>query len=634
MMLAFRMSGKLTVIVGGGRLAASRALHALEADSRVIVLCRGGIEGGECCDELRWRAENGEVEVRDFAIICDIGVEDAHLERFLAQSFPVSLVCVTDTLICGKTASPRSSRRSRASASAIHRVCRTLNIPVNVADMPDLCDFTFCATHRFYHQETSGSGNSKDATPLQIGLTTNGEGCRLAGRLKREIVAKVPREAGSAVENVGRLRALAKAQWSSKLEDLPGDNHFADAEVSDEMLVPSPNGVVRQRGELEHESDEDAAQRRMKWVAQISEFWSLDRLASLSEKDMVQMLYDALSSSRDTTDDHADPFLTSAHDLRLQRIHPPLPALGQIFLVGSGPGHPALLTVAARALLTSSSTHLILTDKLVPAGVLDLIPKHIEVRVARKFPGNAEGAQSELMEMAVSAASAGKNVVRLKQGDPMVYGRAGEEILYFRARGFSTHVIPGISAAFAAPLCAGIPVTQRGVAEGVVVCTGVGRGGKGVKLPGYERGRTVVILMGVARLAAVIHSMLSVNGGERGRDGTAYPSYLPVSIIERASMPDQRVISSTLLNIVDALENSGEQRPPGLMVVGWAVSALWANGEVDVLRTSDQPNNTEAEEDGGRIDRWLDGEKWRVQEGFGEFLGVLDMLSPSLPSES
>ncbi len=124
MMLAFRMSGKLTVIVGAGRLAASRALHALEADSRVVILCRGGVNGGSCCDELRWRAEIGEVDVKDLADICNghgtseggpLAEENevTGIERFLAQSLPVSLVCVTDTLICGKATTASSTRRSR-----------------------------------------------------------------------------------------------------------------------------------------------------------------------------------------------------------------------------------------------------------------------------------------------------------------------------------------------------------------------------------------------------------------------------------------------------------------------------------------------------------------------------------------
>ncbi|KLO19097.1 tetrapyrrole methylase [Schizopora paradoxa] len=612
MMLAFRMSDKLTVIIGAGRLAASRAFHALEADSRVIILCRGGVDGDACCDELRWRARNGEVEVREL----DGGLSDEDeagvIEKFLAQHQPISFVCVTDTLVCGNF----TTRRSRASAKAIHQACQRMNIPVNVSDMPDLCDFTFCATHRFRHHENTSDGGKASASPLQIAVTTNGEGCRLAGRLKRELVAKMPNEVGLAVENVGRLRALAKARWNSRADESRADFDLIESELNDEMLVPSPNGAVRQRGVAGYfESDEESARRRLKWVAQISEFWSIERLAELTEVKITHLLEDALVSPDVTNDGGVTS--TSQHGLTIRRTESQS-TLGKVFLVGSGTGHPSFLTVAAHKLLTSKSTDLILTDKLVPAGVLNLIPRDKEVRVARKFPGNAEGAQTELMEMAVAAAREGKNVVRLKQGDPMVYGRAGEEILYFRSQGITTHVIPGLSAAFAAPLCAGIPVTQRGVAEGVVVCTGVGRGGKGVRLPGYDRARTVVILMGVARLAAVVQAMISGDGGERGRDGAAYPPYTPIAIIERASMPDQRVVSSTLENVAEALESTGEQRPPGLMVVGWAVSSLCEHGEIDVLPTVDQTIDaqTEIEGDKARITRWLKGGKWRVSEGF------------------
>lgn len=192
-----------------------------------------------------------------------------------------------------------------------------------------------------------------------------------------------------------------------------------------------------------------------------------------------------------------------------------------------------------------------------------------------------------------------------------MYGRAGEEVLYFRSHGFEPVVIPGVSSALAAPTFAGIPVTQRGVAESFIVCTGVGRKGKDVQLPGYERGRTLVILMGVARLPQVIDALLDFEESHR-RAGTAYPSYTPIALIERASMPDQRVISSTLGDIVRALENVGEQRPPGLLVVGWAVLALWGTGDVDVLDDAAHIN------DGTRIAKWLGGDGWRVKEGIAD----------------
>lgn len=203
--------------------------------------------------------------------------------------------------------------------------------------------------------------------------------------------------------------------------------------------------------------------------------------------------------------------------------------------------------------------------------------------------------------------------MKLKQGDPTVYGRAGEEVLYFRERGFEPAVVPGVTSALAAPTAAGIPVTQRGAADSFVVCTGVGRGGAGVRLPGYQRGRTLVVLMGVARLPAVLDALLSrdVDAGGR-REGAAYPAHLPIAIVERGTMPDQRVVYSTLHDIATALESSGEQRPPGMMVIGWSVLSLWAKGDMSVLDDGAEKADEE------RVHRWLDGKAWRVTEGLDE----------------
>ena len=199
----------------------------------------------------------------------------------------------------------------------------------------------------------------------------------------------------------------------------------------------------------------------------------------------------------------------------------------------------------------------------------------------------------------------------MKQGDPTVFARLGEEILYFRSNGFEPTVIPGVSSALAAPTFAGIPLTQRGVAESFVVCTGVGRKGKEVSLPGYERSRTLVILMGVARIKEIVKALIDVSPDQNRRDGVAYPQILPISIIERGSMTDQRVIFSTLKDIVRALECNGEQRPPGMMVIGWAVLSLWKEGDVSVLESGAES------QDQDRIRTWLRGADsgWRVQEG-------------------
>ncbi|KAJ7053911.1 uroporphyrin-III C-methyltransferase [Mycena amicta] len=558
LLLSFRLQSRTTLIIGSGPLAASRAFAALEADSTVVVLANGGVE--TACAELRWRAEQGQVQLVDYE-------GETGLESYLTDE--IRLVCVTDTILSTDRERPR---RSRDSAASIYRLCRARGIPVNTTDMPDLCDFTFCATHRF----TSSGSETRSA--LQIGVTTNGRGCRLASRVKREVVGLLPKEIGVAVEKVGIMRGLV----------LPADEETYDA---------TPNTPVPARSTKTAETDAEAATRRMKWVAQVSEYWPIARLASMNEQEMRDVLAGGFSSSSPSSTSTEQ----TVHNLGLS---PPRSPTGRIFLIGSGPGHPSLLTVAAHTLLTTLPD-LVLSDKLVPAAVLALIPPSVQVRIARKFPGNADGAQTEMMEAAVDAAKRGLTVVRLKQGDPVLYGRAGEEIVYFRAHGFEPVVVPGVSSALAGPTFAGIPVTQRGVADALSVCTGVGRGGKAGTIPGYVRGTTVVVLMGVARLASIVEGMLTASESR-----CLYPAHTPIAIVERASMPDQRVLVSTLQNVVAALESLGEQRPPGIMVVGWAVLAMWGVGDDTVL------DDAAEGEDEGRVKKWLGEEVgWRVVEG-------------------
>lgn len=390
-MLAFHP--RTVLIIGSNKLAATRAFSTLETGSAVTVIAKGGEQ--ESCEELQYRAKSKEVEIIGYDEVAGPSglYEDRDLLAIQAylDSHSVSLVCVTDTLLDTAT----SQRRSRTSASRIYRICRERNIPVNISDMPELCDFTFCATHRFSVPETA------EATPLQIGVTTNGQGCRLAGRLRREIVSKLHAESGTAVKKLGQLRRLAKE--SSEVEEVAG-------ELNDEMIVSSPNRPVQQRSLRTTETDEEGARRRMKWVSQISEYWSIPRLAQLSSSEMSSILSGELPSDV-LGSPQPIPSVASQHSLDITRPSTS-EKQGRVFLVGSGPGHPSLLTLAAHAALTREAD-LVLTDKLVPEGVLELIPKHIELRVARKFPGNAEAAQQEMMDMALKAARDGKTVVRV-----------------------------------------------------------------------------------------------------------------------------------------------------------------------------------------------------------------------------
>jgi uroporphyrin-III C-methyltransferase len=393
LLLAFHArSQTAALILGGDQLAATRALSALEANYEVVVMTPGG--RASVCEELAWRADRAQLTVvnsesdnlhqGDLTNTPMTSEEyDAHeLGNYLDAHLSVRLVFVTDTVLGGGTSTPR---RSRTSAEKLYSMCRARRVPVNITDMPDLCDFTLPSAHR-----VSG-------TPLQLAITTNGQGCRLGARIRRELVARLPHDAGTAVMRIGELRHLARAE----------------GEADDEHHTPTPNRPVSQRNLTGEETDAERSARRMRWVAQISEYWSYSRLSNLTKEEMVNVLSgDRLGVPLEPT--RRDGGKSSRHGLHIA----PSSRGGTIFLVGSGPGHPGLLTVATHEILTKQA-NLVLSDKLVPEGVLDIVPKSVEVRIARKFPGNAEGAQQEMMEAAVDAANRGLTVVRVRCQAPL-----------------------------------------------------------------------------------------------------------------------------------------------------------------------------------------------------------------------
>lgn len=332
------------------------------------------------------------------------------------------------------------------------------------------------------------------------------------------------------------------------------------------------------------EADLDAAKnRRMRWLSQICEYWPLKRLAAITDDDVANIL-------RSYED------LGPANSIGKSEPANSIASRGRIILAGSGPGHPDMLTRATHKAIQCAD--LILADKLVPAGVLDLIPRRTPVHIARKFPGNADAAQNELQELAIAGVREGKTVLRLKQGDPYIYGRGGEEVEYFRQHGLGDKVVvlPGVTSALSAPLFAAIPPTQRDVADQVLVCTGTGKKGKAPTPPEYVASRTVVFLMALHRIGGLVEELttyletetaaLKEEREERGVEvvnanananttprRALWPRNTPCAVIERASCPDQRVIRTTLDRVVEAIEQEGS-RPPGLLVVGRACEFL------------------------------------------------------------
>lgn len=236
------------------------------------------------------------------------------------------------------------------------------------------------------------------------------------------------------------------------------------------------------------------------------------------------------------------------------------PPRGSVALVGSGPGDPDLLTLQAHKLLKGAS--LVVADRLVSKEILDLID--CELKVANKRPGCAEVAQAELNRWVVEAVQAGETVVRLKIGDPLLFGRGAEEILEYKKHGIEATVCPGLSSAYTAPLYARIPITHRGVANQVVICTGYGRDASVVDAPEYRKEQTVVLLMAVGRIADIAQAMIAQHH---------YPPATPVAIIERATTPQQRVLYGQLHDI-GAVAVAQNAQPPATIVVGNVVSVL------------------------------------------------------------
>ncbi|CAJ0625781.1 23351_t:CDS:2 [Entrophospora sp. SA101] len=235
---------------------------------------------------------------------------------------------------------------------------------------------------------------------------------------------------------------------------------------------------------------------------------------------------------------------------------------GRIQLVGAGPGNPHLLTQAACNAIQEAD--LVLADKLIPEEVLKLVPSDTELIVAtRKFCANADAIQEEINQTILQALNNGRHVVRLKQ-DPFLFGRGGEEFLFFKSHGYIPNVIPGISSCLSAPLYANIPVTHRGVASQLLICTGTGRKNSLPDIPIYNSCRTTVFLMAIHRIKQLITDL--INDGK-------YPPECPCAVIEKASCKDQRVIHGTLATIADIINRAGTN-PPGTLVVGWTCLTL------------------------------------------------------------
>lgn len=234
---------------------------------------------------------------------------------------------------------------------------------------------------------------------------------------------------------------------------------------------------------------------------------------------------------------------------------------GFVSLVGAGPGDPDLLTL--RAVDRLRRADLVLYDGLVPAAVVELAENAERVSVARR-KGEKRLIQGDVNDLLISAARLGQRVVRLKSGDPFVFGRGGEEAQALVAAGVPFEVVPGLSSAIAGPGLAGIPVTHRGVASGFVVVSGHGAEAYEPLLGALGPGvATVVVLMGMGHRADIARFLLQAG----------WDAKTPVAVVVNASRADQQTWPGTLETLgTEKWNDADDPDAPGVIVIGDVVA--------------------------------------------------------------
>ncbi len=231
---------------------------------------------------------------------------------------------------------------------------------------------------------------------------------------------------------------------------------------------------------------------------------------------------------------------------------------GKVFLTGAGPGAIDLLTV--KALRVIREADVIIYDRLANPDILDEAKDGCEFIYVGKEDSHHTLPQDEINEVIFKAAKKYEKVVRLKGGDPLVFGRGGEEALYLKERGVKFEFIPGVTSAIAVPQYAGIPVTHRGITVSFRVVTGHEAAKERSQIPweNYRTDDTIVFLMGLHRLDYIVKKLIEIGK----------PEDFPIAVISRGTWPDEKTVIGTLKNIY---EKARDLPTPALIVVGEVV---------------------------------------------------------------
>lgn len=237
---------------------------------------------------------------------------------------------------------------------------------------------------------------------------------------------------------------------------------------------------------------------------------------------------------------------------------------GEVALVGAGPGDPDLLTLQAYRIIKQAEV--VIYDRLVSEAIMNLLPNDCERIYVGKKQAIHRVPQENINQLLVDHAKQGKKVVRLKGGDPFVFGRGGEEALYLLANNIACHIVPGLTAASACTSYAGIPLTHRQVAQSCTFITGNVQNNGELDLPWHtlnDKKQTVVFYMGITSLPMITEQLTSA-----GRDANT-----PAALIYKGTQPEQKVYRSTLAQLSSLVETENI-KPPTLIIIGDVVSTF------------------------------------------------------------
>ncbi len=233
--------------------------------------------------------------------------------------------------------------------------------------------------------------------------------------------------------------------------------------------------------------------------------------------------------------------------------------IGKVYLVGAGPGDPDLITRKGLRLLQRADV--VIYDRLIPPGLLEETRGDAELVYVGKQPTRHRLSQERINRLLVDRALQGKEVLRLKGGDPLVFGRGGEEALVCRDYGIAFEIVPGLSSSYAVPAYAGIPLTHRHISSAFTVITGHESPDKAESAINYEAlaqlGGTIVILMGVKQLRSITRRLIA-NG---------LPGHTPAAVIEWGTLPRQRTYVGTAATIAEIAEEQAI-KPPAITIIG------------------------------------------------------------------